>query len=169
MALLNVIKEALEEVTSLQVATLYGASITLDSGIDPSAKSNLEQKIAEQTTLVNDTQTAWLAATELSDRWDKHRAYRSAKRRLAELNEVLNGVSPSDIFAKIQLSMSAAKTAGYSRLQMGGDSTNYFDAGLTADQTFLIDAHKANVQSAIDTRQKLIDTAAGLLKVGQAV
>jgi hypothetical protein len=169
MSLVTVIKEALEEVSSLQIATLYGSGITLGSGIDAATKADLEKKIADQQGVVNADRSAWLAAANLGDRWDRHRDYRASKARLAELQEELHGVSPSEIFAKIQLSLGEAKTAGYSRLQIGGDSTNYFDASLSADQAFLIEAHKANVQAAQDARQKLIDTATSLLKIGQAV
>jgi hypothetical protein len=169
MSLVSLIKEALEEVTSLQIATLYGTGISLDSGVDQTAKADLEKKIAEQQTAVNTARTAWLAATDLTDRWDKRRAYRAAKARLLELQEDLNGISPSEIFAKIQLSMKSAKTAGYTRLQIGGDSTNYLDASLTQDQNFLLEAHQANVQAATETRQRLIDTATDLLKIGQGV
>jgi hypothetical protein len=169
MSLITIIKEAVEDLTSLQIATLHGSGITLNSGIDATAKAELEKKIAEQQTALNAARNQWLAATDLTDRWDKHRVYRAAKSRLNELQEELHGISPTDIFAKIQLAMGQAKTAGYTRLQINGDSTNFFDSALTEDQAFLTEAHKANVQAAVDVRQKLIDTAKDLLKIGEQV
>ena len=169
MSFLSQIKNAIEDISSLQIATLYGSAMTLDSGIDQALKAELEKKIADQITAVNVARSSWLAATELPERWDAHREYRAAKARLSELREEYHGVSPIDIFERAQLAMGHAKTAGYTRLQLAGDSTNYYDAELTAEQTFLIDAHKASVESAIAARQKLVDTAATLLKLGQPI
>jgi hypothetical protein len=169
MSIISILKEALEEVSSLQVATLYGSGITLDSGIDAAVKAALQKKIADQQVAVDAARTAWLDASDPGDRWEQHRAYRAAKSRLAELQAELNGVNPAEIFAKIQLSLGTAKTAGYSRLQLAGDGTHFLDADLGEAQAFLIEAHKAHVQAAQDSRQKLIDTAASLLKIGQAV
>lgn len=169
MHLLNIIQEAIEDLTSLQVATLYGSSISLEAGIDTEAKADLDKKIASQQSLVNSTRAEWLAASDFGERMSKRRTYRDAKSRLSELHQELNGVSPREIFDKIQLAMRLSKAAGYTRLDLNGDSTNYVDAGLSEENAFLIEAHKANVQAAQEARQRIIDTATQLLKLGKEV
>jgi hypothetical protein len=169
MNLLRTIQEAISDLSCLQIATLYGSGLTLASGIDTEAKADLEKKIAAQLPLVNTARAEWLAASEFGERMGKRRAYRDAKARLSELQQELDGVNPSEIFAKIQLAMKQSTAAGYTRLDLNGDSTNYVDAGLGEDNAFLIEAHKANVQAAQEARQRILDTATSLLKLGKDI
>jgi hypothetical protein len=169
MNLINLIQDALADLTSLQVATLYGEGITVESGIDAEAKADLEKKIAGQRTVVNAARAEWLSATDFGDRMAKRRLYRDAKSRLSELQQELDGVSPREIFDKIQLALKHSTAGGYTRLDLNGDSTNYMDKGLGEDSTFLVEAHKANVQAAQEARQRLLDIATGLLKLGKDI
>jgi hypothetical protein len=167
MSFIHTIQDAIADLTSLQVATLYGSGITLSDGIDTEAKADLEKKIAGQRTVVTSARAEWLAATDFGDRMNKRRLYRDAKSRLSELQQELDGVSPRDIFDKIQLALKLSKAGGYTRLDLNGDSTNYID--VATENAFLIDAHQANVQAAQDARQRILDTATSLLKIGQEV
>lgn len=167
MSFLHTIQDAVTDLTSLQVATLYGSGITLTDGIDAEAKADIEKKIAGQRSVVTSARAEWLAATDFGDRMGKRRLYRDAKSRLSELQQELDGVSPRDIFDKIQLALKLSKAGGYTRLDLNGDSTNYID--VATENAFLIDAHKANVQAAQDARQRILDTATSLLKIGREV
>jgi hypothetical protein len=169
MNLVRTIQEAIADLSCLQVATLYGSDLTLEAGIDTEAKADLEKKIAGQAPLVNSARAEWLAASEFGERMAKRRSYRDAKARLSELQQELHGVSPSEIFDKIQLAMKASKAAGYTRLDFNGDSTNYVDAGMGEDNAWLIEAHKANVEAAQAARQRILDTATSLLKLGKDI
>lgn len=167
MSFINIIQEAAEEITDLEVATLHGGDIVLDSAIDAAAKAEIEQKIDEQRKKVDATRSAWLAAEERADARKKKREFRAARRRLNELESELLAVSPADIFGKIQNALGKAATAGYSKFQANGDSVNFLNSTLGEEAQFLLDAHKQNVETAQAARQRLIDTATDLVKAGK--
>lgn len=167
MSFTNIIKEAIEDITSLEVATLHGNDIPLDSGIDQKVKAEIEKKITAQRETVNASRTAWLNEEDRSEGRKKKREFRAARRRLNELESELLAVSPADIFGKIQNALGQAATAGYSKYEVNGDSVNFLNSSLGDDGQFLLDAHKQNIETAQAARQRLIDTATQLTKMGK--
>lgn len=169
MTLLEIIKEAIEDITSIQIATLHGGNIPMNSVIDQDAKKKIEALIETQEKKVADAQNAWLDAEEKAERRKLKRKLLAEKRRLAELRMELFAISPRDIFSKIEVAMGQASAAGYSKYHLSSNSVNFINSDLGEEKSYLLEAHDMNVQTALQSRQDLINAAKDLIQLGMSL
>ena len=167
MGFLETVKNGLQDITSLEVATLHGGDVPLDTAIDEASKKEIETKVKAQEDKVKAARTAWLNAEERSDRNRKRREYRQEKKELNRLNTELYAVSPNDIFSKIEIAMGKASTVGYTKYEFAGDSVNFQNSSIGEEQSYLREAHQKSVESALEVRQQLLDLAEKLMGKGQ--
>lgn len=169
MKFVEVIREGIEDIVSIQIATLHGGDVPLDSAIDEATKKKIEALIEKQVGRVLEAQNAWLDAESGSERRKLKRVLRSEKRTLAELRLELYAVAPRDIFSKVEIAMGKAATAAYSKYHISAESVNFLNSSLGEDKAHILEAHNNHVKTAIDARQSLLNMAKELVELGMSL
>lgn len=169
MTLLEIIKEGIDEVSSIHVATLHGGDIPLDSALDEATTQKVEALIEKQQDKVNVAQNAWLDAADNGERRKLKKTLRQEKRRLAELRLELYSVSPRDIFSKVEVALGKASTAGYTKYHISSNTVNFVNSSLGEDKAHILEAHDNHVRTALEARQSLLNLAKELIELGMSL
>ncbi len=166
MAVLDFLKDTVEDLVTLEVATLTNPTdekIPLKKELKDAEDAKL--KAAEKD--VSDARNKLITKITAADSDSKRKDIRNAKKVVKEKQKVLNELKdalgvfdPKDIFSHIRANLTEAELVAYSRFELEGDSVNFINnkeslQGIAA-------AHKEMVGASQEARKALFDTVAKL-------
>ncbi len=166
MAVLDFLKDVVEDLVTLEVATLTNPSdkpIPLKRGLSDAEKAQLETAEAALTTareeLIKQIETSEDPADDKKRRKEIRAAKKVVKERkksLEELKDALGIFDPKDIFSHIRGRLTSAELVAYSRFELEGDSVSYVNNKQALQG--IVASHKELVTASQQARKTLFET-----------
>ncbi len=165
------IEEAVEDLLSLEVATL-----TNDAGQAlPLKRTLLDNEVGREQTAYDQVEKERAAVLESikagkTTKEDREatraakKALREAKTQYSEVCDALGIYDPKEIFKEIRSNLNEGVLVAYSRFEFEGDSVNFVNNDESVSS--LVSEHQNMVAASQESRKALFESAIKLLKSG---
>lgn len=164
MAVLDFLKDVVEDLLALEVATLTNPTNTPIPLKRPLTDGQQTELTKAETNVSTKRDALVVLISSGADRKDiraARKALRVAKKGLDELKDALGVYNPKDIFSAIQGNLTEAELVAYSRFEIEGDSVNFVNNKESLKD--IVASHKDMVAASQEARKALFNTVKDLV------